>query len=65
VKIKWLGVIAMIMYTLYMWVYTLYMFSRDFIKCSKYTRKGVAYDGNFLKVNFDRLLEEKACLEAI
>ena len=40
------------------------MFSRDFAKCSECTRKSVSYDGNFSKVDFDRLFEEKARLKA-
>jgi hypothetical protein len=41
------------------------MFSGDYIKCSKCTHKGVSYNRNFLEVDFDKLLEEKACLKAI
>jgi hypothetical protein len=40
------------------------VFSRDSFKCSEYTRKGVSYDGNFSKANFDKLLEEKDRLKA-
>jgi hypothetical protein len=35
------------------------MFSGDSSKCSECTRKGVSYDGNFSKADFDKLLEEK------
>jgi hypothetical protein len=38
---------------------TLCVFSRDSSKCSKCTRKGVSYDGNFSKADFDKLLKEK------
>jgi hypothetical protein len=34
------------------------------MKCSKCTYKGVAYNENFSKMDFDKLLEERACLEA-
>jgi hypothetical protein len=40
------------------------MFSRDSSKCSKCTCKGVVYDGNFSKVDFNKLLKEKDRLEA-
>jgi hypothetical protein len=43
----------------------LYIFSRDSIKCSKYTYKEVSYNRNFLEANFDKLSKEKAYLEAI
>jgi hypothetical protein len=39
------------------------MFSRDSIKCSKYTYKRVSYDENFSKADFDKLSKEKACLK--
>jgi hypothetical protein len=39
------------------------MFSRDSIKCSKCTYKGVSYNRNFLEVDFDKLLEKKAYLK--
>jgi hypothetical protein len=35
------------------------VFSVDSSKCSKCTHKGVVYDGNFSKADFDKLLEEK------
>jgi hypothetical protein len=40
------------------------VFSRDSSKCSECTRKGVAYDGNFSKADFDKLSEKKDRLEA-
>jgi hypothetical protein len=40
------------------------VFSGDFVKCAECTRKGVAYDKNFSKADFNKLLEEKARLEA-
>jgi hypothetical protein len=40
------------------------MFSRDSSKCSKCTYKGVVYDRNFSKTDFDKLLEEKDRLKA-
>jgi hypothetical protein len=43
---------------------TLYVFSRDSSKCSKCTRKGVAYNGNFFKADFNKLSEKKDRLEA-
>jgi hypothetical protein len=64
VKIKRLGAIAIVLCTLYARVYILYIFSRDSSKCSKCTRKRVAYNGNFSKTDFDKLLEEKNRLEA-
>jgi hypothetical protein len=39
------------------------VFSRDLSKCSKCTYKRVSCDGNFSKVDFDKLLEEKDRLE--
>jgi hypothetical protein len=42
----------------------LYVFSRDSSKCSKCIRKGVVYDRNFSKADFDKLLKEKDRLEA-
>jgi hypothetical protein len=54
----------MISYTLYARARTLYVFSRDSSKCSKCTYKGVSYDGNFSKTDFDKLLKEKDRLEA-
>jgi hypothetical protein len=62
-KIKKLEVIAIIIYKLYIQVYILYRFSRDFIKCSKCTYKEVAYNRNFSKVDFNNLSREKAYLE--
>jgi hypothetical protein len=43
---------------------TLYVFSRDSSKCSECTCKGVSYDGNFSKADFDKLLKKKDHLEA-
>jgi hypothetical protein len=63
VKIKRLGAIAIVSYTLYTRARTLYVFSRDSSKYSKCTHKRVVYDGNFSKVDFNKLLEEKDCLE--
>jgi hypothetical protein len=63
-KIKRLRAIAIVSCTPYTRARTLYVFSRDSSKCSKYTRKGVVYDGNFSKADFDKLLEEKDRLEA-
>jgi transposase len=40
------------------------MFSKDSSKCSKCTRKGVVYDGNFSKTDFNKLSEEKDYLKA-
>jgi hypothetical protein len=40
------------------------VFSRDSFKCSECIYKGVAYDRNFSKVDFDKLSEEKDRLEA-
>jgi hypothetical protein len=54
----------MIAYTLYTYVYVMYVFSRDSIKCSKYTHKSVPCDKNFLEANFDRLSKEKIKLKA-
>jgi hypothetical protein len=48
-----------VLYTLYARARILYIFSGDSSKCSKCTRKGVAYDGNFSKADFDKILEEK------
>jgi hypothetical protein len=58
-------VIAIMIYTLYTQACIIYKFSRDSIKCSKCTYKGVSYNRNFSKADFNKLLEEKACLEAI
>jgi hypothetical protein len=63
-KIKRLGAIAIVLCTLYARARTLYVFSRDSLKYSKCTYKGVVYDRNFSKVDFDKLLEEKDHLEA-
>jgi hypothetical protein len=63
-KIKRLGVIAIVSCTLCARARTLYMFSRDSSKCSKCTCKRVAYDGNFSKADFDKLSKEKDRLEA-
>jgi hypothetical protein len=46
-----------------MWARTLYVFSRDSFKCSKYTHKKVTYNRNFSKVDFNKLLEEKDYLK--
>jgi hypothetical protein len=40
------------------------MFFRDSFKCSEYTYKEVAYDGNFFKADFDKLLKKKDHLNA-
>jgi hypothetical protein len=40
------------------------VFSRDSFKCSECTHKSISYDGNFSEADFDKLLEEKAKLEA-
>jgi hypothetical protein len=39
------------------------VFFRDSSKCFKYTRKGVIYDRNFSKADFDKLLKKKNRLE--
>jgi hypothetical protein len=52
-----------VLYTLYTRARILYIFSGDSSKCSKCTRKGVTYDGNFFKADFDKILEEKDRLE--
>jgi hypothetical protein len=43
----------------------LYMFSRDSIKCLECTYKSVAYNRNFLEIDFNKLSKEKAYLKAI
>jgi hypothetical protein len=43
---------------------TRYIFFSDSAKCSKCTRKGVSYDGNFIEADFDKLSEEREKLEA-
>jgi hypothetical protein len=63
-KIKRLGSIAIIVYTPYMWAHILYTFSRDSMKYSECIYKGVACNSNFLEADFDKLLEERAYLEA-
>jgi hypothetical protein len=40
------------------------VFSRDSSKCSKCIYKGVSYNRNFSKADFDKLLKEKDHLEA-
>jgi hypothetical protein len=40
------------------------VFSRDLSKCSECTCKGVSYNGNFSKADFDKLSKEKDRLEA-
>jgi hypothetical protein len=45
-------------------MYTIYRFSRDSVKCLKYTYKEVLYNKNFFKMDFNKLLKEKAYLEA-
>jgi hypothetical protein len=35
------------------------------MKCSKYIYKGVTYNRNFSKVDFNKLSKEKACLEIV
>jgi hypothetical protein len=64
VKIKRLGAIVMVSCTPCARARILYVFSRDLSKCSKCTRKGVSYDGNFSKADFNKLLEEKDRLKA-
>jgi hypothetical protein len=64
VKIKRLGVTAIVSCTLCARARTLYVFSRDSSKCSECTYKGVSCDGNFSEADFDKLLEEKDRLEA-
>jgi hypothetical protein len=63
-KIKRLRAIAIISCTPCARARTLYIFSRDSSKYSKYTYKEVVYDGNFSKADFDKLSEEKNYLEA-
>jgi hypothetical protein len=63
-KIKHLRVIIMISYTLCTQARTLYVFFRDSSKYAKCIYKSVTYDGNFSKVDFDKLLKEKDYLEA-
>jgi hypothetical protein len=63
-KIKRLGAIAIVSCTLCARTCTLCVFSGDSSKCSECTRKGVVYDGNFSKADFDKLSEEKDRLEA-
>jgi hypothetical protein len=58
-KIKRLRAIAMVSCTSYTRARILYVFSRDSSKCSKCTYKGVSYDGNFSKADFNKLSEEK------
>jgi hypothetical protein len=41
------------------------MFFRDSSKCSKCTHKGVGYDRNSFKADFNKLLKKKDRLEAI
>jgi hypothetical protein len=64
VKIKRLGAIAIISCTPCARARTLYVFSGDSSKCSECIRKGVVYDGNFSKADFNKLSEEKDRLEA-
>jgi hypothetical protein len=54
----------MISCTLCAWAYILCVFSGDLSKCSKYTHKGVSYNGNFSKADFDKLLKKKDRLKA-
>jgi hypothetical protein len=63
VKIKRLRATVIITCTLYTWAHIFCVFSRDSIKCSKYTHKGVTYNRNFLKADFDKLSKEKEKLE--
>jgi hypothetical protein len=56
---------AIIACTSYTRARTIYRFSTDFIKCSKYTHKDVSCNGNFSKADFDKLSKKKAHLEAI
>jgi hypothetical protein len=64
VKIKRLKAIVMILCTPCARARTLYVFSRDLCKCSKCTYKGVSYDRNFSKADFDKLFKEKDRLKA-
>jgi hypothetical protein len=63
-KIKRLKAIVMVSCTLCARAHILYVFLKDSSKRSKYTHKGVSYDGNFSKADFDKPLEEKDRLEA-
>jgi hypothetical protein len=62
-KIKKLSSTAIVACTLYTRARTLCVFSKDSVKCSKCTYKGVSYNRNFLEADFDKLLDEKACLK--
>jgi hypothetical protein len=53
----------MIICTLYTQVRTFCVFSRNFIKCSEYTCKRVACNGNFLEADFNKLSKEKKKLK--
>jgi hypothetical protein len=64
VKIKRLGTIVIVVYTLCGRARTLCVFSEDSIKCLEYTRKSVSYNRNFLEADFDKLSKEKTKLEA-
>jgi hypothetical protein len=63
-KIRRLGLIAIVVYMLYAYTYIIYVFSKDSIKCLECTQKSVPYNRNFLKADFDRLLDKKLKLEA-
>jgi hypothetical protein len=54
----------MISCTLYTRARTLYIFFRDSSKCSECTRKGVIYNRNFSKADFNKLSKEKDRLKA-
>jgi hypothetical protein len=63
-KIKRLGAIAIVSCTPCARARTLCVFLGDSSKCSKCTYKGVSYNGNFSKADFDKLLEERDRLKA-
>jgi hypothetical protein len=63
-KIQRLGSTAIVVYTLCACVRVICVFSRDFIKCSEYTRKSVPYNKNFLEADFNKLLDKKLKLKA-
>jgi hypothetical protein len=63
-KIKRLRAIVIVLCTSYTRARTLYVFSGDSSKYSECTCKGVPYNGNFFKADFDKLLEEKDRLKA-
>jgi hypothetical protein len=63
-KIKRLSATVIVLCTLCARARTLYVFSRDSSKCSKCTHKGVVYDRNFSKADFNKLSQEKDRLKA-